>query len=106
VGCGLADCCQLKESTNQNVDIAGMVKPVFKQYDASQEIIFPPALINYAKDTSDQGIRRRLEFNGKRTTWHRPANVDEVLALKVSTLNTMFIHCNKLESLMIITELA
>ncbi|KAI9595521.1 xanthine dehydrogenase [Syncephalis fuscata] len=93
VGCGLADCCQLNDS-GKSTDIAGMIKPVLKEYDSTQEIIFPPTLANYAKDKSEQGIHRRLEFVGPRTTWHRPSSVDELLLLKHDHPNAKLIAGN------------
>ncbi|RKP08720.1 molybdopterin binding aldehyde oxidase/xanthine dehydrogenase [Thamnocephalis sphaerospora] len=52
------------------------------QYDPTQEILFPPALIQYAQSTLGVGARRSLVFAGKRTAWHRPTTLQELLQLK------------------------
>ncbi|KAJ1956132.1 hypothetical protein EC988_001510 [Linderina pennispora] len=49
-GCGRADCCKLKAENDAS---PCHEKSKFRQYNASQELIFPPALVRYAKAQID-----------------------------------------------------
>ncbi|XP_059558676.1 aldehyde oxidase 4-like [Myotis daubentonii] len=50
----------------------------FQPLDPSQEPIFPPELIRMAEDPS----KRRLMFQGERTTWITPVALNDLLELK------------------------
>ncbi|XP_070462904.1 aldehyde oxidase 4 isoform X7 [Equus przewalskii] len=50
----------------------------FQPLDPSQEPIFPPELIRMAEDPN----KRRLAFQGERTTWLTPVTLDDLLDLK------------------------
>ncbi|XP_059558677.1 aldehyde oxidase 4-like [Myotis daubentonii] len=50
----------------------------FQPLDPSQEPIFPPELIRMAEDPS----KRRLTFQGERTTWITPVALNDLLELK------------------------
>ncbi|XP_012380785.3 aldehyde oxidase 4-like [Dasypus novemcinctus] len=52
----------------------------FQPLDPSQEPIFPPELIRMAEDTN----KRRLTFQGEKTTWITPVTLDDVLELKAN----------------------
>ncbi|KAM9249305.1 LOW QUALITY PROTEIN: aldehyde oxidase 4-like [Dugong dugon] len=52
----------------------------FQPFDPSQEPIFPPDLIRMAEDPN----KRRLTFQGEKTTWIMPVTLDDVLELKAS----------------------
>ncbi|XP_008831523.1 aldehyde oxidase 4 isoform X2 [Nannospalax galili] len=52
----------------------------FQPFDPSQEPIFPPELIRMAEDPN----KRRLTFQGERTTWIMPATLKDLLELKAS----------------------
>ncbi|KAM4711210.1 xanthine dehydrogenase/oxidase [Anableps anableps] len=51
----------------------------FEPYDPTQEVIFPPELMNLSKG---QRSSRSLCFYGERTTWLQPGSLDELLLLK------------------------
>ncbi|XP_027866259.1 xanthine dehydrogenase/oxidase isoform X1 [Xiphophorus couchianus] len=51
----------------------------FEPYDPTQEVIFPPELMNLSKG---QRSSRSLCFHGDRTTWLQPESLDELLLLK------------------------
>ncbi|CAG8551090.1 15786_t:CDS:10 [Acaulospora morrowiae] len=65
--CGRVDCCKLNNNFN------GEIK--FKEYDATQELIFPPSLMNYQP--------RLLCFSGRKTKCYRPVSLMQLLHLKV-----------------------
>ncbi|CAO2615978.1 Aldehyde oxidase 4 [Lemmus lemmus] len=52
----------------------------FQPLDPSQEPIFPPELIRMAEDPD----KRRLTFQGPRTTWFVPVTLEDLLELKAS----------------------
>ncbi|XP_012887157.1 PREDICTED: aldehyde oxidase 4-like [Dipodomys ordii] len=52
----------------------------FQPLDPSQEPIFPPELIRMAEDPN----KRRLTFQGERTTWITPVTLDDLLELTAS----------------------
>ncbi|XP_032210256.1 aldehyde oxidase 4-like isoform X4 [Mustela erminea] len=52
----------------------------FQPLDPSQEPIFPPELIRMAEDPN----KRRLTFQGERTTWIAPVILNDLLELKAS----------------------
>ncbi|XP_032716013.1 aldehyde oxidase 4-like isoform X3 [Lontra canadensis] len=52
----------------------------FQPLDPSQEPIFPPELIRMAEDPN----KRRLTFQGERTTWIAPVTLNDLLELKTS----------------------
>ncbi|XP_044097196.1 aldehyde oxidase 4-like isoform X2 [Neovison vison] len=52
----------------------------FQPLDPSQEPIFPPELIRMAEDPN----KRRLTFQGERTTWIAPVTLNDLLELKAS----------------------
>ncbi|KAM6178132.1 aldehyde oxidase 4-like [Rhynchocyon petersi] len=52
----------------------------FQPFDPTQEPIFPPELIRMAEDPN----KRRLTFQGEKTTWLMPVTLDDVLELKAS----------------------
>nr|XP_003405989.2 aldehyde oxidase 4-like isoform X1 [Loxodonta africana] len=52
----------------------------FRPFDPSQEPIFPPELIRMAEDPN----KRRLTFQGERTSWIMPVTLEDVLELKAS----------------------
>ncbi|XP_057603209.1 aldehyde oxidase 4-like isoform X4 [Hippopotamus amphibius kiboko] len=52
----------------------------FQLLDPTQEPIFPPELIRMAEDPN----KRRLMFQGERTTWIIPVNLNDLLDLKTS----------------------
>ncbi|XP_076722928.2 aldehyde oxidase 4 isoform X2 [Callospermophilus lateralis] len=52
----------------------------FQPLDPSQEPIFPPELIRMAEDPN----KRRLTFQGERTTWITPVTLDDLLELKAN----------------------
>uniref|UniRef100_A0A8C5L278 aldehyde oxidase n=1 Tax=Jaculus jaculus TaxID=51337 RepID=A0A8C5L278_JACJA len=52
----------------------------FQPLDPSQEPIFPPELIRMAEDPN----KRRLMFQGERTTWIMPVTLNDLLELKTS----------------------
>ncbi|XP_060224379.1 aldehyde oxidase 4 isoform X2 [Meriones unguiculatus] len=52
----------------------------FQPLDPSQEPIFPPELIRMAEDPN----KRRLTFQGERTTWIMPVTLQDLLELKAS----------------------
>ncbi|KAI9597428.1 putative xanthine dehydrogenase HxA [Syncephalis fuscata] len=83
-GCGIANCCMLQNSADDIVELTGIAKLDLKEYNASQEIIFPPGLVHHLKDSNNNGSLRRLEFVGKKTTWYRPSSLEELLKLKTS----------------------
>ncbi|MED6259817.1 hypothetical protein ATANTOWER_000009 [Ataeniobius toweri] len=51
----------------------------FEPYDPTQEVIFPPELMNLSKC---QRSSRSLCFHGERTTWLQPESLEEFLLLK------------------------
>ncbi|KAF3824242.1 hypothetical protein GH733_008527, partial [Mirounga leonina] len=52
----------------------------FQPLDPSQEPIFPPELIRMAEDPN----KRRLTFQGERTTWIAPVTLSDLLELKAN----------------------
>uniref|UniRef100_A0A452V7N7 Aldehyde oxidase 4-like n=1 Tax=Ursus maritimus TaxID=29073 RepID=A0A452V7N7_URSMA len=52
----------------------------FQPLDPSQEPIFPPELIRMAEDPN----KRRLMFQGERTTWITPVTLSDLLELKTN----------------------
>ncbi|CAG8450196.1 3393_t:CDS:10 [Diversispora eburnea] len=64
VTCGRADCCKLRIDTNGKIG----------KYDPSQELIFPPLLMNH--------VPVALCFSGRKTMWFRPINLNQLFYLK------------------------
>ncbi|XP_006889201.1 PREDICTED: aldehyde oxidase-like [Elephantulus edwardii] len=52
----------------------------FQPFDPTQEPIFPPELIRMAEDPN----KRRLTFQGTKTTWIIPVTLDDLLELKIT----------------------
>ncbi|NP_001295384.1 aldehyde oxidase 4 [Otolemur garnettii] len=52
----------------------------FQPFDPSQEPIFPPELIRMAEDPN----KKRLTFQGERTTWISPVTLNDLLELRAS----------------------
>uniref|UniRef100_A0A8C6EJW0 FAD-binding PCMH-type domain-containing protein n=1 Tax=Microcebus murinus TaxID=30608 RepID=A0A8C6EJW0_MICMU len=52
----------------------------FQPFDPSQEPIFPPELIRMAEDPN----KRRLTFQGQRTTWIAPVTLSDLLELRAN----------------------
>ncbi|XP_077304771.1 aldehyde oxidase-like [Lithobates pipiens] len=104
--CSKKDCCQLQKNqtscTNEDINnvnevnglqetnnsvpsVSGnMCTGLFKEdnfvpLDPTQELIFPPALI-----LMDDEDKTSLKFQGERITWFSPANLQELLQLKVA----------------------
>ncbi|KAJ1949796.1 hypothetical protein FBU59_000985 [Linderina macrospora] len=76
-GCGRADCCKLKEKQSSS---PCETKSRFRQYDASQELIFPPPLVRYAKAQIDSDAELcmaslRLESASSSTVAYRPVSM-------------------------------
>ncbi|KAF9930855.1 hypothetical protein BGZ67_005595 [Mortierella alpina] len=59
---------------------------LFKQYDPSQELIFPPRLM---KKTADS-----LHFQGRKAQWFRPTTLAQVLQIKAAYPQAKFIGGN------------
>ncbi|CAG8498876.1 3654_t:CDS:10 [Ambispora gerdemannii] len=73
-GCGRENCCQLNNRFEDFVIFDEFPKYKLKRYDPSQELIFPPSLINR--------VPKPLFFIGRKTKWFRPINLDQLLDLK------------------------
>jgi xanthine dehydrogenase/oxidase len=75
VGCGRADCCQLKNGTaKEEPPLKQYPLPELKTYDATTELIFPPSLRKYEM--------KPLFFGNKRKQWLRPMTVDQLVEIK------------------------
>jgi xanthine dehydrogenase/oxidase len=74
VGCGRADCCQLKKGAEEEPPLPRYPLPELKPYDATSELIFPPSLRKYEL--------KPLFFGNKRKRWLRPTTVDQLVAIK------------------------
>ncbi|CAG8518867.1 9601_t:CDS:10 [Paraglomus occultum] len=72
--CGRPDCCRLSKDVPCEELPDGFTKPVFKNYEPSQELIFPPSLMKHEKHA--------LSFNGRKTKWFRPITFMQFLQLK------------------------
>ncbi|CAH1763525.1 16119_t:CDS:10 [Entrophospora sp. SA101] len=74
-GCGLNKCCKLNDDINNGDEFNfNFPKVDFIKYDPSQELIFPPPLMKYSLQP--------LYFIGRKTTWFRPVNLEQLLKLK------------------------
>ena len=78
VGGGSGCCRNTTLSDSKDVVEFGPVKLEFKRYDASQEIIFPPALKNRLMSIAD----RPQHFQSSRCHWYRPLTLEHLLKLK------------------------
>ncbi|XP_019491152.1 PREDICTED: aldehyde oxidase 4-like [Hipposideros armiger] len=80
---GSGKCCmdqEKKSSVNREEKICTKLynEDEFQPFDPSQEPIFPPELIRMAEDPD----KRRLTFQGKKTTWITPVTLSDLLGLK------------------------
>ncbi|GES98695.1 xanthine dehydrogenase [Rhizophagus clarus] len=75
-GCGREDCCKFNNSNFSSIVNIKFPQIKFKQYDATQELIFPPALISSYKSYP-------LYFSGRKTKWFKPNSLNELLLLKL-----------------------
>ncbi|XP_040828095.1 aldehyde oxidase 4 [Ochotona curzoniae] len=82
---GTGKCCMDQEQTS-SVDRQEELctklydEDEFQPLDPSQEPIFPPELIRMAEDPN----KRRLTFQGERTSWLAPVSLKDLLELKAS----------------------
>jgi xanthine dehydrogenase/oxidase len=77
IGCGRADCCQLKNGTAKEEKILPRYPlPKFKSYDGSAELIFPPAARKFEM--------KPLFFGNKYKKWLRPMTVDQLVSIRSS----------------------
>jgi len=75
MGCGRADCCQLKNGTaTEEKPLKRFPLPDLKPYDATTELIFPPALRKYEM--------KPLFFGNKSKRWLRPTTVQQLVDIK------------------------
>lgn len=76
IGCGRADCCQLKNDSPKEEEspLPTYPLPELKPYDTTTELIFPPALRKYEM--------KPLFFGNKRKRWLRPMTVDQLVEIK------------------------
>ncbi|CAG8801347.1 19937_t:CDS:2, partial [Gigaspora rosea] len=74
LGCGRADCCKLKNIDNGVAFDLKFPQIKFKEYDVTQELIFPPSLMKY--------IPEPLYFSGRKSKWFRPVSLNQLLYLK------------------------
>jgi xanthine dehydrogenase/oxidase len=75
LGCGRTDCCQLKNGTaTEEKPVKTFPLPDLKPYDATTELIFPPALRKYEM--------KPLFFGNKRKRWLRPMTVEQLVDIK------------------------
>ena len=76
VGCGRADCCQLQKgaATKEEKPLPSYPLPELKPYDASTELIFPPAARKFEM--------KPLIFGNERKRWLRPMTVDQLVEIK------------------------
>ena len=75
LGCGRADCCQLKNGdATEEKPMKRYPVPELKPYDATTELIFPPAAKRYEI--------KPLFFGNKRKRWLRPTTVDQLIEIK------------------------
>ncbi|CAG8449874.1 8682_t:CDS:10 [Ambispora leptoticha] len=73
-GCGREKCCQLNEKPEDFIILDKFPQYKLKRYDPSQELIFPPSLMNR--------VLTPLSFTGRKTKWFRPTNLNQLLDLK------------------------
>ncbi|KAF9981656.1 hypothetical protein BGZ65_003715 [Modicella reniformis] len=59
---------------------------LFKKYDPSQELIFPPRLM--------KKVAEPLHFQGRKTQWFRPTTLDQVLQIKATYPTAKFVGGN------------
>jgi xanthine dehydrogenase/oxidase len=77
VGCGRADCCQLNNGeAAEEKPLKRYPIPELKPYDASTELIFPPAAKKYEI--------KPLFFGNKRKRWLRPTTVEQLVEIKAA----------------------
>ena len=75
VGCGRADCCQLKNGpAKEEEPVKRYPLPELKPYDATTELIFPPAARKYEMVP--------LFFGNKNKYWLRPTTLDQLVEIK------------------------
>ncbi|CAG8519683.1 680_t:CDS:10 [Ambispora gerdemannii] len=73
-GCGREKCCQLNEKPEDFIILDKFPQYKLKRYDSSQELIFPPSLMNR--------VSMPLSFTGRKTKWFRPTTLNQLLNLK------------------------
>ncbi|XP_038153656.1 xanthine dehydrogenase/oxidase [Cyprinodon tularosa] len=85
-GRGKDGCCltnekaALQSSKDANEEAPSLYNAAdFEPYDPTQEVIFPPELLNLSKSKRST---RSLRFHGDRTTWLQPESLEEFLLLK------------------------
>ncbi|XP_077010735.1 aldehyde oxidase 4-like [Tamandua tetradactyla] len=92
--CGASTVCQMKgsgkccmdqeersfENNQEKICTKLYNEDEFQPLDPTQEPIFPPELIRMAEAPN----KRRLTFQGERTTWITPVTLDDALELKAS----------------------
>eukprot|EP00158_Paraphelidium_tribonemae_P008585 Partr_v1_DN28619_c0_g1_i3_m49964 putative aldehyde oxidase len=79
--CAMGDkCC--KNSGNSQQVVSAPIAQEFKRYDPSQELIFPPALINRLSKIDD--AQNMVVFRSSRCTWYRPSTLEQLLELKAN----------------------
>ncbi|CAG8792335.1 17060_t:CDS:2, partial [Racocetra persica] len=83
-GCGKADCCKLN-NVDTNFD-HNFTQIKFKQYDATQELIFPPTLMKCEL--------KPLHFHSSKTKWFRPVDLNQLLFLKSEYPNATLVSGN------------
>ncbi|KAG9294304.1 hypothetical protein G9A89_021663 [Geosiphon pyriformis] len=74
LGCGRVDCCQKNEDNDNFVIFDKFPKLTLRRYDPTQELIFPPSLINRKP--------MPLYFVGRKTKWFSPIDLHQLLQLK------------------------
>ncbi|XP_004628658.2 aldehyde oxidase 4 [Octodon degus] len=83
---GSGKCCLEEQEESSSVRAQEKVctklydKDEFQPLDPSQEPIFPPELIRMAEDPN----KRRLTFQGARTTWLAPVTLPDLLELRAA----------------------
>ncbi|KAK9703016.1 hypothetical protein K7432_010946 [Basidiobolus ranarum] len=87
-GCGReGGCCQDKQAYDDKLNFAvdndKFEKVQIKKYDPSQEIIFPPGLMKYARgEKENESGFKPLAFSNNKYKWYRPLELEELLQLK------------------------
>ncbi|KAF9958088.1 hypothetical protein BGZ72_000893 [Mortierella alpina] len=81
-------CCKVteKETTVPQESSVRFPSVLFKTYDPTQELIFPPRLM---KKTAQP-----LYFQGRKTQWFRPTTLEEVLLIKATYPQAKFVGGN------------
>ncbi|XP_075333046.1 xanthine dehydrogenase/oxidase-like [Odontesthes bonariensis] len=77
-GCCMTNRNGALQSSEDEVDETLYNTADFAPYDPTQEVIFPPELMNLSKGQRSHLLR----FRGDRATWLQPASLEEFLHLK------------------------